>query len=446
MNRFIVLVTFLFSNLFFSFSSADSIQTFFNHNENHSYVDPYYHRQRIGDNLEDVLLSAINNAQQSISIAVYELDLPRVAQALVKKRKLGVKINIILENENSKIWKLLPPDSITKLDPHGLMKYKEFVAFADLNNDGVVSYDEQTQADSLLILKNGGISWIDDTADGSSGSGLMHHKFMIVDGRVLITGTSNFTRSCVHGDKLHPLSKGNANSFLRIESQAIITFFQQEFNEMFTLHHFGTHKSYRGPRQFNINGSSVTIQFSPTDKNQNWSNSTNGLIVKQFLTARESSDLALFVFSEQRIVDAMQAAHEKGMANRTIIEPSFATRYYSELLDIFGLEMKSEKCGIEPGNKPWRHPSLKSGIANLDEGDVLHHKFAVIDQRKVLVGSHNWSEAANSINDEAFFVIDDAKIANDYSHEFEGLYRKATVGVPSWLTQKIDNINQQCGN
>jgi phosphatidylserine/phosphatidylglycerophosphate/cardiolipin synthase-like enzyme len=140
----------------------------------------------------------------------------------------------------------------------------------------------------------------------------------------------------------------------------------------------------------------------------------------------------------------MKLAHENGMTNRTLIDPGFATRYYSELLDMLGVEMKGPNCLAEKDNQPWRHPSTQSGFTLLDKGDVLHHKFAVIDQRKVIVGSHNWSQAANDQNDEAVFIIEDSKIAADYKSEFENLFKKSVLGVPTWLSQKISDQDKLC--
>jgi phosphatidylserine/phosphatidylglycerophosphate/cardiolipin synthase-like enzyme len=75
---------------------------------------------------------------------------------------------------------------------------------------------------------------------------------------------------------------------------------------------------------------------------------------------------------------------------------------------------------------------------------VLHHKFAVIDHRKVIVGSHNWSDSANKQNDEALFVINDLEIANSYSLEFENLFSNSVLGTPAWLTKKISDLNKKC--
>ena len=45
------------------------------------------------------------------------------------------------------------------------------------------------------------------------------------------------------------------------------------------------------------------------------------------------------------------------------------------------------------------------GVPILPKGDLLHDKFAVIDNKTVITGSHNWSEAANHGNDETLIVI-----------------------------------------
>ncbi|MFZ4715219.1 MAG: phospholipase D-like domain-containing protein [Bacteriovoracaceae bacterium] len=443
MKQKIVFVLVLFE--LFSFSAnADSIEVFFNHNPQKSYTDPYYSRSRPGDNLEHLILKAIAEAEQSIEIAVYELDLPNVALALVEKKKQNVKIKIVLENTNARLWRTLSAEEIAKLNEHDQNKYREFFHFADVNGDGMVTDEERLSKSSLEILKNGGINWIDDSADGSQGSGLMHHKFMIVDGKVLITGSANFTRSCIHGDSLKPKSIGNANSLLRIESTDLISKFQTEFDELWIKHKFGLKKNFRGAKSTVVNGIKVMVQFSPTSKKMGWDASTNALIARQYSDASLSGDEALFVFSDQSIVNEMQKAHQRGMKNRTLIDPSFATRYYSELLDIFGLKMKNPQCLYEAANAPWANPNLDSGFTVLDQGDVLHHKFAVIDQRKVIVGSHNWSESANVQNDEALLVIDSPQIAQSFTAEFEHLYKRSIVGPPLWLTKKIADIEMNC--
>ncbi|MEO1340339.1 MAG: phospholipase D-like domain-containing protein [Cyanobacteria bacterium J06635_13] len=56
-----------------------------------------------------------------------------------------------------------------------------------------MSPSEIAQRDALTMLRKAGVEIIDDTADGSKGSGLMHHKFMVVDRQTVILGSANFT-------------------------------------------------------------------------------------------------------------------------------------------------------------------------------------------------------------------------------------------------------------
>lgn len=420
------------------------VQSYFNHRAEKTYVDPYYGRSRPGDNLEDVLLAAIKNSKQSLDVAVYQLDLPLVAKALVSKSKEGVIVRVILDNTNSKAHKDLSEAEIAQLPEHEKTGYLDFLAFADEDHNQHLSQEELEKNDSMTILNKGGVNWIDDTADGSKGSGLMHHKFMIVDGKEVITGSANFTRSCIHGDALKKNSIGNANSLLDIQSPEVANLFTEEFNEMWVKKKFGLKKKYRGPQHLNLNGIDFQIQFSPTSKTKGYEASTNGLISREIEAGQGPAHFALFVFSEQKLVDSMDRARAHGLIPNVLIDPSFATRDYSELLDIWGLQMPNGKCQYETDNHIWS-PSLKnSGFTNLADGDVLHHKFGVINSHTVIVGSHNWSAAANNLNDEALMIFKDDALGADYDREFNLLYKDSIIGPQPWLLKKIDTLEKNC--
>ena len=79
------------------------IQAYFNHREgNTAYLEPYRDIKRQGDNLESVIVEQITAAKSTIELAVQELNLPLVAQALVKSHRSGVKVRVILDNNYSR--------------------------------------------------------------------------------------------------------------------------------------------------------------------------------------------------------------------------------------------------------------------------------------------------------------------------------------------------------
>jgi phosphatidylserine/phosphatidylglycerophosphate/cardiolipin synthase-like enzyme len=82
------------------------------------------------------------------------------------------------------------------------------------------------------MSQNAQIPWIDDTADGTTGSSLIHHKFGIVDNRFAIITSANFTLSDTSGGFSNSRSLGNANNLLKIDSLELATLFTEEFNNM----------------------------------------------------------------------------------------------------------------------------------------------------------------------------------------------------------------------
>ncbi|MCS7225402.1 MAG: phospholipase D-like domain-containing protein [Gloeomargarita sp. SKYB31] len=430
------------------------ISVYFNQSQATVYQDPYRKNvpARYGDNFEALILQEIDKATRSIDVAVQEIRLPLVAKALVQKHQAGVRVRVILENNYNVALSQLTEQQVDELNPHSRSRYEEVFKLIDTNNDGRLSQEEIDNGDAIIILQNGNVPLIDDTADGSKGSGLMHHKFMVFDDRRVLVTSANFTTSDMHGDFGSPESRGNPNALLVIDSPEIARLFIEEFNIMWgdgpsgaPDSRFGIQKPLRPPQTANVGNGTVTVMFSPVRRRQ-WDQSTNALIADTLSQAQRSIDLALFVFSEQRLVDAMEPLHNKGVRIRALIEPDFAYKYYSETLDMWGLALpRKGTCKYEPNNTPWRNPAQSVGVPKLPKGDRLHHKFGLIDNYIVIVGSHNWTPAGNHNNDETLLVIRNATVAAHFQREFERLMQKVELGPPGWLLKAVEEATQTCG-
>jgi phosphatidylserine/phosphatidylglycerophosphate/cardiolipin synthase-like enzyme len=143
------------------------VEVYFNHSESSQYLEPYRQQTRQGDNLEKLIVDTISQAQSTVDVAVQELRLPKIAQALVDRQKAGVKVRVILENQYSLPWSNFTHNKVNKLEKRKQERYQDFRRFADINQDGQLNPEEINQRDALVILGNARIPLIDDTADGS---------------------------------------------------------------------------------------------------------------------------------------------------------------------------------------------------------------------------------------------------------------------------------------
>ncbi len=426
------------------------IQVYFNHllAKGANYKDPYRNIQRPGDNLEEVLVAGINSAQQTIDVAVQEINLPLIAAALARKQQSGIEVRVIVENSYRRPWTEVSDSELGEFDEREQGKYQEFVALADEDKNGFLSPEETAKHDAIAILENAGVPLLDDTADGSKGSGLMHHKFMVVDGETVFSGSVNWTLSGIHGDFANLTTLGNVNHLLKIGDRRLASFFTEEFNEMWgdgvgglPDSRFGVQKSQESPETFNVGASRVTVQFSPFSQATPWEATSNGLIGQALAQAQQSVQLALFVFSEQRLADILQSRAGAGVEVQALIDPSFAFREYSDALDLLGVNLK-QKC--DPFNRPWESPIQSVGTPRLAMGDKLHHKFGIVDGHTIITGSHNWSASANWQNDETVLIIHNPAIAQHFQREFERLYQDAYLGLPGYIAAKARPLPPNC--
>ncbi len=438
------------------------IQAYFNHSEAAEYVESDRKSpkgqpiQRAGDNLEQVMIDAVAQAKHEIKIAVQEFRLPRIAQALAIAAKNGVKIQIILEDNYSAPYSAISSSQAETLKGRDRQRYDDNRAFMDTNHDGVLTPEEIKTQDALVILDNAKISRRDDTSDGSKGSGLMHHKFMVIDGKTTIVTSANWTTSDIHGDITNSSSLGNANSLVKIESSDVANAFAQEFDLMYQSRKFKTRKPDRPVQTFRVGDSKLKLHFSPIVVKKPWTDSSNSLIADTADQAKTSLDLALFVSSDRQLSDRLSALPPRNVTVRGLFEPRFFTRHYSTSLDMLGIPIdspcrqssgrssrqpdglsdrkSSRKSSRKPkltSSKPWPTTAASVGVPKLKPGDLLHHKFAIIDRATVIIGSHNWTTAGNTKNDETLMVIENKTIAAHYQREFDRLSKDAVLGLPN---------------
>jgi competence ComEA-like helix-hairpin-helix protein len=143
-------------------------------------------------------------------------------------------------------------------------------------------------------------------------------------------------------------------------------------------------------------------------------------------------------------VDLLETRYRQGVMVRSLIDGSFAYRYYSEGLDMLGVALPDRECRYPTDNRPWQNPITTVGIPQLPQGDLLHHKFAIIDGETIITGSHNWSASANYNNDETLLVITNPTVAAHFVREFDRLYEGATLGISPSLQRRIDQAAKDC--
>lgn len=134
------------------------------------------------------------------------------------------------------------------------------------------------------------------------------------------------------------------------------------------------------------------------------------------------------------------------MKIRLLADPGFASRSFSEVLDLLGVALPDRFCKLEKGNQPLTTPMKGIGTPRLARGDKLHHKFAVIDNKTVITGSFNWSPSAAHTNDETLLIIESPQLAAQFTREMDRMWRGAELGVTPRMRRTLESQRHKCGS
>ena len=328
------------------------------------------------DDLEKVIVDFIDAADDSLLVAVQELDNPVIADALdraARRKKPGTNTNLrvrfVGEGDYLKEKKPIEPSNApSDLDPNRI----EFVQLLRGAVDCKIDFNPK----------------------------IFHHKFVIRDkGKAkaaVLTGSTNFTVTDTHR---------NLNHLAIFHDDGVVAAYDSEFDQLWDGI-FGARSpnlTATDPLTLNIEGTEVQILFSPD-------NNPELRIVNEILKAQQEAYFLMFTF-----------------ASSTTIDDALISRLQAGNFTVKGVLDSSQSV------QSWAPvPALLAAAAQLRKDALpnqgkLHHKLLVLDEKVVIGGSFNYTAPANRYNDENIFIIRNAGVAKFCKQEVERIYNHKAV-------------------
>jgi phosphatidylserine/phosphatidylglycerophosphate/cardiolipin synthase-like enzyme len=287
------------------------------------------------------LANAIREARLRVDIAAYNLNLWSIRDALIAVHERGVEVRMVVESDN---------------------------------------LDEP----EIQAIKDAGVSIIGDRREG-----LMHNKFIVIDGLEVWSGSMNYTTSDAYR---------NNNNLIRLRSAKLAEDYTKEFEEMFVDDLFGPDTRAETPNpRVTVDGVQVEVYFSPDD-------GVSRHLVELLKGARKSIFFLAYSFTSDDLARAILERSRAGVSVSGVFDESQVKSNIGGEWDSF------RKAGLDirlDGN-----PS------------IMHHKVMIIDGEILVTGSYNFSANAEERNDENLLVLHDARLASEYMVEFERVYEE----------------------
>lgn len=211
----------------------------------------------------------------------------------------------------------------------------------------------------------------------------MHHKFVVADGEAVWLGSMNLTGTSIY--------EHNNNGII-IRSKRLATNFSGEFERLFTDRLFSGDRARVRYPEVTIGGARVRTYFSPRGGIQD-------ALLKEIKRARKSIRIMAFVFTDQELTEAILARHQKGV----VVEAVF------------------DDCLIDSRSR--YYPLRTAGVRARRDGNqaLMHHKVMIFDEKTVVIGSYNFTAAAEKYNNESVVFITSEEVAAAYTAEFNRL-------------------------
>jgi phosphatidylserine/phosphatidylglycerophosphate/cardiolipin synthase-like enzyme len=253
------------------------------------------------------------------------------------------------------------------------------------HNDKMVAY-----------LKSHGVQVLTYPADTVN---IDHVKLMVVDSKVALIGGMNWSSHA-------PI---NHDADVRITGPAVRKA-EQIFDEDWA---FSGGKPFSKTPADNVpSGNIKFITTSPPEENGG-SNDIEATVLDDISRAQKSVHVEMYTFTDPHVIQALKDAHARGVDVKVILDPTEAAVNQATFDEL-------SSAGIETR---WYD-------ADTSKHQMLHAKWAVFDDKELLIGSANWTHnglffdkseptTKRRSNHEADVDIQDAATASIFEKQFE---------------------------
>lgn len=281
-------------------------------------------------NTDKSLIKLIRGAKESIDGAFYDIGDPGVTKELIKAKLRGVKVRLVTDTDNM----------VDKVDP------------------------TKPRA-TIAELKAADVDVVDDKR-----SGIMHHKFMVVDSQIVWTGSTNLTTTSLYAHN---------NNAMTIKSQDLADAYGEEFTRMFVRKQFGvsTRPELSQVAPVKVGKASFRVFFSPRGGGRE-------AVVNEIKQAKKRIRFLTFSLTDIETGDTILQKAKEGVVIDGIFDRWLAAGQYSLFSKFKAADLDVRKDGNEA---------------------LMHHKVILIDNDTVITGSYNYSQNAEANNNEAFLII-----------------------------------------
>jgi phosphatidylserine/phosphatidylglycerophosphate/cardiolipin synthase-like enzyme len=208
---------------------------------------------------DEALSAAIDGARISLDLAVYDIDLYRIRDALINAQRRGVSVRVVTDSDY---------------------------------------LDE----DAVQGIQEAGIPVLGDRREG-----FMHNKFVVIDRQEVWTGSMNLTVNDAYR---------NNNNLIRIRSLELAEDYTVEFEEMFEEDLFGPSASANTPHPtVSVDSTGIEVYFSPDD-------GTAQRLVELLRSAQESIYFLAYSFTSDDLANAIMERAKAGVTAAGVMETS----------------------------------------------------------------------------------------------------------------------------